>query len=84
MYDYNREKPKLFTEEGSVKFTLIRDRVHSLLRDSGACTMEAAIRTALGDNWTSVACVDRLVELQEIREITNGVAVQERVFIKRG
>jgi hypothetical protein len=37
-----------------------------------------------GDTWDMLACMDRLVELGEIREVTmNGdVAGQHRVFVK--
>ena len=85
MYRYSDIKPKLFTEDGSVMFTKIRDRVKRLLAESGAFTMGAAIRVAGGgDSWTMLACVDRLVELGEIREVTEPgvVAGQDRVFVE--
>jgi hypothetical protein len=44
--------------------------------------MEVAI-AGIGDSWQRIACVDRLVELGEIREITNPneVAGQHRIFV---
>lgn len=84
-YHYETEKPKLITEEGSVMFTAIRDRAKHLLREAGAFTMDAAIRGArCGNSWTMLACVDRLVELGEIREVTRRgeVAGQDRVFVE--
>lgn len=83
MYEYRELRSKLFTEEGSLMFTAIRDHVKRLIRDAGACTMGAAIRGVTGDSWMMLACVDRLVELGELREITKDsyVAGQDRVFV---
>lgn len=84
MYRYPELKPKLFTEEGSVTFTQIRDRVKRLLAEAGAVSMGAAIRGSTGDTWTMLACVDRMVELGELRDVTIGLAVsgQDRVFVE--
>ncbi len=83
MYDYKKERSKLFTEEGVVLFTKIRDRVVRLLRESEAFTSGAAVRGATGDTWMTLACVDRLVELGEIKEVTDPTRVrgQDRVFV---
>jgi hypothetical protein len=64
-------------------FVAIRDHVKRLLRDAGAVTMGAAIRGAgSGDSWTMLACVDRMVETGELREVTGpNVAGQDRVFV---
>lgn len=83
MYNYQKERFKIFTENGQKTFLEIRDRVHNLLNQSGAITMGAAISGSTGDSWVHLACVDRLVELNEIKEIPqNNVAGQHRVFIK--
>lgn len=84
MYSYTEMRPLLFTEDGQVLFLQIRDRVNALLKTSGAVRMEEAIRESTGDTWQMLACVDRLVELGELREITGGdiqVAGQHRVFV---
>lgn len=83
MYEYRDLRSKLFTEEGTVMFMAIRDHVQKLLRDAGACTMGAAMRGTCGDTWTMMACVDRLVELGELREVDPNarVAGQDRVFV---
>lgn len=82
MYNYQTEKPKIFTEDGQERFLKIRDNVQRLLKQSGAVMMEKAISAVTGDSWLPMACVDRLVELKEIREITKeGVAGQHRVFV---
>lgn len=83
MYNYQTEKQKIFTEEGQEMFLKIRDKVQHLLEQSGAVMMQNAISGVTGDSWQMLACVDRLVELKEIREITgNNVAGQHRVFVK--
>ncbi|MFW6272541.1 MAG: hypothetical protein ACOC2U_02025, partial [bacterium] len=66
-------------------FLKIRDNVQFLLKQSGAVMMGNAIHAATGDVWMMMACVDRLVELGEIEEITRKghVAGQYRVFIKK-
>jgi len=66
-------------------FLAIRDKTHRLLKLAGAVRMEEAI-SGCGQSgscsWDMLACVDRLVELGEIWEITNGdVAGQDRVFV---
>ena len=44
--------------------------------------MEEAIKTLSGDSWTMLACLDRMVELGEIREIRQGHVVgQCRIFV---
>lgn len=82
MYRYGDLKPKLFSEEGCVMYVQIRDRVRHLLSVAGAVSMGAAIRESTGDSWMMLACVDRMAELGEIREVTGpNVAGQDRVFV---
>jgi len=82
MYNYLKEKPKIFTEEGQEMFLKIRDNTHKLLNQSGAVMLQNAIKIASGDTWVQIACIDRLVELNEIKEITDSnVAGQHRVFV---
>ena len=83
-YLYQEVKPKLFTEDGSVMFTNIRDHVVRLLKRAGAVRMHEAMQAAKsGDSWTMIACVDRLVELGELREIKQqDVCGQDRVFVR--
>ena len=81
-YIYDLEKPEIFTERGQVMFMAIRDSVKKMLGASGAFTMGAAL-TESGSTWTMMACVDRLVELGEIREIEQHCpAGQDRVFVE--
>lgn len=80
-YDYQTERDKIFTDDGNRMFLLIRDRVKYLLKQAGAVRMQEAIYGATGDSWAMLACVDRMVELGELRELpTNGLG-QHRVFV---
>lgn len=82
-YRYEDEKKWLFTDMGQRKFLAIRDKVSTLLKTSGAFMMSNIIS---GGDWECLACVDRLVELGEIREILQSgeVAGQHRVFVEIG
>lgn len=83
MYKYSEQKKIVFTDEGQKMFLAIRDNVKRLIREAGAVDMACAISVVSGDSWENMACVDRLVELGEIREISREtyVAGQYRVFI---
>lgn len=83
MYNYQTEKSKIFTEDGQKTFLKIRDKVQQLLKQSGAVMLQNAISGVTGETWLQLACIDRLVELKEIKEITpSGVMGQDRVFVK--
>jgi hypothetical protein len=86
MYQYSKEREKLFTEQGQRTFIKVRDRVQHLLKEAGAFRAQVIVEHTSGcDNWEVMACIDRLVELEEIREVTKGqdVAGQHRVFVAR-
>jgi hypothetical protein len=83
-YNYSKEREAIFTEEGQREFLIIRDRFQKLLKLVGAVRMqEGAFGSQVtGSTWKTMAYVDRLVELGEIREITQpDVPGQHRVFI---
>jgi hypothetical protein len=82
-YDYQTERPFVFTEDGQVMFLKIRDTAKSLLEKSGAVSCGRLIAGLTGDSWGMLACVDRLVELRELREVPNphSSAGQHRLFI---
>ena len=86
MYKYEEIRPKLFTDEGQRKFLKVRDRVFRILEASGAIRMQEAISGTGGDSWELVACIDRLVELQELREIIQPYPTigQNRIFVRMG
>lgn len=81
-YAYRTEKPKVFSEKGQEMFLAIRDNACRLLKSSGAAMMGHIISGRTGDSWTMLACVDRLVELGELRELDYGQCQgQDRVFV---
>ena len=83
-YDYLVEKRELFTDDGQRMFLRVRDFVMKQLKVSGAIRMEEAMNSAgSGSGWTMLACVDRMVELGELSEVTASSenAGQDRVFV---
>lgn len=83
MYTYEKQKQVIFTEEGQKMFLKIRDHAQKLFASAGAARMQEIMSGAGGgDSWDMLACVDRLVELGEIREVTSGqMTTQFRVFV---
>ena len=81
MYKYEEQKQNIFTEEGQAMFLKIRDKAHELLGIAGAFKIGYVISGNSGDSWDMLACIDRLVELGEIREIEQKVSGQNRVFV---
>jgi len=87
MYKYETERNNLFTDEGQRKFLAVRDHIAKLLTTAGAVRMQEATSVVSGDSWENMACVDRLVELKEIRELTDAddeVPGQHRIFVRNG
>lgn len=83
MYNYETEKPKIFTEEGINNFIKVRDEVKRILAYAGAFKMLSALKVITGDSWLMMVYIDRLVEIGEIREITDSSAAgQDRVFVE--
>jgi len=83
-YDYKKIKPKLFIEAHQRLFLEIRDKVHYLLRETSVAKMGFIMNGLSGDSWIMMACVDRLVELGEIKEVFHGdCAGQDRIFVKK-
>lgn len=80
-YKYEEVKPQLFTEEGQSSFLKIRDRANELLDISGSFI---AGKVLIGDSWFALACLDRMIELGEIREVPQhtGLFAQHRVFVR--
>jgi hypothetical protein len=83
MYEYAKERARLFTDEGLSMYCAIRDNVRRLLGVAGAVSMSAAMRDQTGDSWMMLACVDRMVEVGELVEVTRPSQVrgQDRVFV---
>lgn len=82
MYTYETERTAIFTEDGQKTFLKVRDAAVELIRSAGCVSMGAVWDKVMGDAWFVMACLDRLVELGEIKEITNdSVAGQHRIFV---
>lgn len=85
MYNYEKEKPEIFTEKGNEIFLKIRDNVFKILKLKGLINMSDAIKSCSGSNWFLMACIDRMVELGEIQEVVfkdNRYTMgQDRMFI---
>lgn len=82
-YNYNEIKPQLFTEKGNLMFMKIQKKAHKLLNTAGAFTMVNLLNNTIGDGWLMIGCVERLVEINEIREVTNDDTNElDRVFVK--
>jgi hypothetical protein len=81
-YNYATERPNIFTEDGQVMFLHIRDNAKRLLTEAGAARCQELMAGCTGDTWTMLACIDRLVELGELREVPNphSGAGQHRIF----
>jgi len=82
-YNYQEMKPKLFTEENQKLFLAIRDMTQKFLRRGGAVKLGSIMDEQLGSSWEMTACVDRLIELGEIKEVHYGDCfAQDRIFVK--
>lgn len=80
-YNYTDLRPKLFTEDGQVLFLEMRDRAKKIIAHAGAARMDAIMQGSTGDTWLMLACVDRMVELGELKEVPSpSTAGQYRIF----
>lgn len=83
MYDYQKMRQELFTPAGLRQFTTTRDKVKELLALAHAVRSDALMGNV--DSWFAMACLDYMVECDEIREITGpNTAGQHRVFVAAG
>jgi hypothetical protein len=85
MYDYQTEKAKVFTEEGSVVFAKMRDKARKLLEVAGAVRMDYLMQGILADPWLCLACADRMLELGDFQEVKQAQPPvgQHRIFVTR-
>ena len=82
MYNYEVEKESLLASDSGVKmFLKINNTAMETIKRCGVVYMSDAIAGNYGSTWKMFACIDRLVELGEIREITQGdVDQMNRIF----
>lgn len=84
-YTYEAYRDRLFTDEGSQMFTKIRDNTLRLIDLAGAVMSGNATRRVTGDTFDMMACLDRMIEMDDIEEVTEPhVRGQDRVFVKAG
>lgn len=80
-YNYQSERPRLFTEEGQEMLLKVQDNVQRAFAVAGACRSIEATRGVAGCSWLQLACLDRLVEMKRIVEVTDsGTWGQYRIF----
>ncbi len=85
MYKYSEHKEALLTDDGQRMFIRGRDEVLKLLSDNGDSVLmgRAMELFRANDSWLKMACVDRMVEIRDLREISgDNVAAQHRVFVR--
>ncbi len=86
-YDYDSMREKLFTDKGQRLLLAVRDIVHKLLPQTGAVrvdVIERAVRSSFDgtvDLDEVLACLDRLVELRELRLAHEAIADKYRIYI---
>ena len=81
MYEYQSERPAIFTERGTDVLIRTRDCVKKLLSVSGAFQEQAVKIGGCYDSWALLAAVDYLCERGEIRRIYESGARQEWVYV---
>lgn len=83
-YSYQVQRPNLFSEKGQIMFLKIRDFANKALEHSGAVRMDCLMDAApSGDTWDMMACVDRMVELGELVEVSGSDSCgQYRIFTR--
>lgn len=80
MYNYETEKKILFTDKGQRLFLKIRDYVKNRIKEAGAVRLDKIISQFSGNTWEMMACVDRMVELEEITEVNKDVVFDYRIY----
>jgi hypothetical protein len=86
-YNYNEQKPYVLSDDGSADVIRIKNFIDEAIADYGAVRMQEIMdrcKFATCDTWEMMACVDRLVELKQISEVTRNISVagQHRIFTK--
>jgi hypothetical protein len=84
-YDYLEIKPQLFEEHNQKQFLRVRDWINKSLDKTGAFQLQRATEQNYGDCWITIASIDRLQEIGEIKEVkqTENVLYSERIFIRK-
>lgn len=83
-YNYQTERPFVFSEAGQDQLLRIRDFAFAMIEKAGAVRMDAMMQVAgSGPSWAMMACVDRLVERKELVEVSQADCPgQYRIFTR--
>ncbi len=83
MYDYEAEKQDLLTPAGVKQLMKVRDKARFILTIKSRASMVELIEGMLGSSWTNMACIDLLLEIEELREIRTppGTPQSQREFV---
>lgn len=82
MYNYETERPYVFTDEGQRRFLKVRDEANRLYDLAGAVRVDKLLLGG-GDSWKMLALIDRLVELEEFHYVYHkDAAKQYHILIK--
>lgn len=85
-YSYEEQLQNIFSNDGQRIFFKIAVRVMEMLRDTGAVTMEKATegQPSIAGKWFHMACLDHMVVIGLIREVTGtDVPQQFRIFVRK-
>lgn len=82
-YKYEELKEFIFTDEGQRLFLKVRDKLAGLLNMSGAASIGTVLDGIIGDSWEKLACIDRLIELGEIVNISPENSVTQNQILTR-
>jgi hypothetical protein len=79
-YDYKIHRGLVFTEHGQCMFAQMQSNAAGIISISGAVKADKLMTS--GDTWLMLACMDRLIELGYLREVTGpNSRGQDRVFV---
>lgn len=87
MYNYETEKPWLFTDEGQRALLKVRDAAFELIEQAGAARFDKIFQRivgGVGDSWREIALLDRLVEIGDLRLLSLPAATQYRIYVRQG
>jgi hypothetical protein len=80
-YDYSTEKSYTLTDEGQRRCFEILRTATKALAIAGCVRAQELMGGHSGDSFRIMACIDRLVEAGELREVPTEGAWQHRVFV---
>lgn len=82
VYRYDEQRPLLFSPEGIKALLLVKATTDRMLGVSGAFIESKAL--AANKSFVSLACVDYLCEIGELRELKGETTIflLDRIFVK--